>query len=850
MDRLKDNVGQKSAGKLSKPSFFTFVPAVQKLPIKHVITEEEARYEALTRNTNKTVATRHQEPTRWTMSDQEHFKAERVFFIKSLDERMGKPTPVEQESKSKPPSDHMSFSQTPAASSVSAQSENTTQRYASMVTAAGTHRDISQTQCHDTPRKNEVSLGYFSDKAKQSEERMSPTNYRDLFPTPASSSESILSECSDKVAFPSITSPFSLSRTVSPCSSVRSGLFSPAVVPIKRHFLAPGSSLINISQTCFSSCESLSSSSCPQSPPPRHRPPLTRLSLLTAILRKGRLPVLSSELPRPYTPCWPVNPVTLSFCNACSAASSVASIPLEFSSRFSSSTSIDSQSDVHREAHRCTTAPPLQDSSSQSKTPLKRFSDQIRPSSAPKWERAFSPPPKKSSTLARVPLPQFSSNIKSISSPKRETRNNAIPQKLSNTNIDFYQTPEQISSGFHNFNKDSLQSNPRKGIPSATNRFVEPDPPAPKKLIHKPNSSLSKLHSLSQRLRSSPVYPSHLQPSRSCASISSAVSPLSPVQNVNRISGGSCLHIKSAMHSEGLPKSHSPSPSCYTPVVFSGWLSPSNTPTPTPSPAPTVRDLTPSPLLSLPCSPSPRPGSGISDCSDGEGKKRKTHKIKSSYKSFAAIPTNTLLQDQQVIDEQVERRHNSCGRLDEGVDTHALMCSPAELRQQSDELYAAIDDILATSIPESSRSTSTKPVVQQNKTHRPKLLGRETKYASLCSLHPSAERKLMHDEKTKPGITRPMTAIPRLTLENEDEFHLDRFKQPTLHHKHNTMGEIARPEQPKIIVRKGKLWSEEMKPQLLSSYPACDLQITETKENISDTRKDVLTTFSPTDRHI
>ncbi|XP_034408387.1 muscular LMNA-interacting protein [Cyclopterus lumpus] len=98
---------------------------------------------------------------------------------------------------------------------------------------------------------------------------------------------------------------------------------------------------------------------------------------------------------------------------------------------------------------------------------------------------------------------------------------------------------------------------------------------------------------------------------------------------------------------------------------------------------------------------------GISQrqCHDTSGP-AETHKIKLSYKSLAAIPTNTLLSDQQAIDEQVEREQSPCDSLDRwetsdrGVaDTHAEMCSPAELRQQSEELYAVIDEILANSIP-------------------------------------------------------------------------------------------------------------------------------------------------------
>ncbi|MEQ2243914.1 hypothetical protein ILYODFUR_011751, partial [Ilyodon furcidens] len=148
------------------------------------------------------------------------------------------------------------------------------------------------------------------------------------------------------------------------------------------------------------------------------------------------------------------------------------------------------------------------------------------------------------------------------------------------------------------------------------------------------------------------------------------------------------------------------------------------------------------------------------------------HRIKSSYKSLAAIPTNTILLDQQAIDEQVERKVDYYNTMDSPVtDTHSEMCSPAELRQKSEELYAVIDEILASSSPPTSKSSTTKERFQHNPSFS-KSLGRETKYASLCSLHSSAnkERKLTDTEKTKPGMIRPMTAIPRLTEEIEERF--------------------------------------------------------------------------------
>ncbi len=134
-------------------------------------------------------------------------------------------------------------------------------------------------------------------------------------------------------------SPGLFSGTVSPCSSIRSGAFTPSVVRIKRHSLAPGSSLLQMSSACETPCcDSGATSPCLLTPHARHRLPPSQLSLLTAILRKGRLPVLSSAFQRSYTPCWPISPVNMSSCSACSAASSVAPMNI---SKAKSCTSID-----------------------------------------------------------------------------------------------------------------------------------------------------------------------------------------------------------------------------------------------------------------------------------------------------------------------------------------------------------------------------------------------------------------------------------------------------------------------------------------------------------------------------
>lgn len=494
-----------------------------------------------------------------------------------------------------------------------------------METAVDKHRGISQWQCQGTSGRAEVSLGFYSNTASEYEDRISPTNSADLFPTPASSRESILSEGWDKEKSWSAASP---------CSSVRSGVFSPAVIQVKQHFLAPGSSLVNIPQTCSSSFESLSSSVCPQSPPPRHRPPLTRLSLLTAILRKGRLPVLSPSLQRPYTPCWPINPVTLSFCNACSAASSVASIPLEYSSRFSSTASIDSQNHVHREPSRCITAPPhVRPNDHSSTCPVTRYSDQIHSNCV---QRVISPPPVKSYTLPQSPLSLFCS--KPSPNHEKEISDCAPSKKVqhSHMSVSKPESPELKHSNSHMYHKAHMDNNFKKVMAPSPKPVNDQETSVPQKGSRSPNSSLSKLHWLSQQLRSPSPCPPLLRSSQS-RSLTPTVFPVrtdtaSPLT-------GRCKSERShydsqrsdTTSSQAFHKAHCLSPSRYTPITFPGWPSPITTPTPTSSPALPIRDFTPSPSLSMRSTPSPRPGSGISNYSDREGKKRKVAALLAMY---------------------------------------------------------------------------------------------------------------------------------------------------------------------------------------------------------------------------
>ncbi|NWI97526.1 MLIP protein, partial [Pitta sordida] len=97
------------------------------------------------------------------------------------------------------------------------------------------------------------------------------------------------------------------------------------------------------------------------------------------------------------------------------------------------------------------------------------------------------------------------------------------------------------------------------------------------------------------------------------------------------------------------------------------------------------------------------PGSGAAKPGDGhlpgaalshsttDPEKHQQYKIKTSYKAFAAIPTNTLLMEQKALEEPTRPASVAEGTA---LDTHSEMCSPAQLRQQTEELCAVIDQVL------------------------------------------------------------------------------------------------------------------------------------------------------------
>ncbi|NXI42949.1 MLIP protein, partial [Galbula dea] len=84
------------------------------------------------------------------------------------------------------------------------------------------------------------------------------------------------------------------------------------------------------------------------------------------------------------------------------------------------------------------------------------------------------------------------------------------------------------------------------------------------------------------------------------------------------------------------------------------------------------------------------PGAALSH-SAADPQNHQQYKIKTSYKAFAAIPTNTLLMEQKALEEPAKTADVTEGTA---LDTHSEMCSPAQLRQQTEELCADIDQVL------------------------------------------------------------------------------------------------------------------------------------------------------------
>ncbi|XP_059688406.1 muscular LMNA-interacting protein isoform X6 [Gavia stellata] len=153
------------------------------------------------------------------------------------------------------------------------------------------------------------------------------------------------------------------------------------------------------------------------------------------------------------------------------------------------------------------------------------------------------------------------------------------------------------------------------------------------------------------------------------------------------------------------------------------------------------------------------------------------HKIKTSYKAFAAIPTNTLLMEQKALEEPTKTASVTEGTA---LDTHSEMCSPAQLRQQTEELCAVIDQVLQDPLTmrrcESSPSflqMSMESDVGKVSTTLQRAAGRETRYANLYKSAPM----VTESQLTKPGVIRPVLVKGKSAQQKEEPYQPNPFKK-------------------------------------------------------------------------
>ncbi|XP_029451559.1 muscular LMNA-interacting protein isoform X2 [Rhinatrema bivittatum] len=152
----------------------------------------------------------------------------------------------------------------------------------------------------------------------------------------------------------------------------------------------------------------------------------------------------------------------------------------------------------------------------------------------------------------------------------------------------------------------------------------------------------------------------------------------------------------------------------------------------------------------------------LSQSPDHETKKPKEYKIKSSYKALAAIPTNTLLLEQKALDDPVKTPYVA---EEDTSETHSELCSPAQLRQQTDELCAAIDKVLQDPLPMHHHDVAPESPQVLTSSDAPKMLmtmprtaGRETRY-------------------TKPGVIRPLPGKAKIILKKEEACYPNPFNK-------------------------------------------------------------------------
>ncbi|NXL52017.1 MLIP protein, partial [Podilymbus podiceps] len=168
------------------------------------------------------------------------------------------------------------------------------------------------------------------------------------------------------------------------------------------------------------------------------------------------------------------------------------------------------------------------------------------------------------------------------------------------------------------------------------------------------------------------------------------------------------------------------------------------------------------------------PGAPLSH-STADLQKHQQYKIKTSYKAFAAIPTNTLLMEQKALEEPTKTASVIEGTA---LDSHSEMCSPAQLRQQTEELCAVIDEVLQDPLTMVTHQYmglkfSLPFILSLVSTTLQRAAGRETRYANLYKSAPM----VTDSQLTKPGVIRPVLVKGKSAQQKEEPYQPNPFKK-------------------------------------------------------------------------
>uniref|UniRef100_A0A8C3JFD2 Muscular LMNA interacting protein n=1 Tax=Calidris pygmaea TaxID=425635 RepID=A0A8C3JFD2_9CHAR len=560
----------------------------------------------------------------------------------------------------------------------------------------------------------------------------------------------------------------SSAQPLSPSSSKRLKALSPVPVHIITHSLSPSpkplsppslygssSTICSINEPCTqtSSRGNLAKSGVRSSLP-------TRLTLLTAILRSG------SSQRRPLSP---------------------ASCPTFSPSSLGSSTlAIDQKSKTTPPTpKKSVSSPPIRpDSPSREEYWLSEWTQHLLlPSKPHPTPRARSLSPRKHLPIrtlspdSQSPLSSsISSHRMSVASPGlQSTRPPPCPPALSSLAHPTSPSPEglcsaasrsrapQKSQRVHTYSPIfTCRSYPLLSSASLSGRFSSTlekhSSPSPS-LLHSASRSKSDLSQTSvQEMSASSTTPSSVSKQTSLSRPHSTP-PVSQTGNIN----SHPLQVNSSLvHTNYRSNSSSPRPeqSATSPVLKCRSSVSDKSPGTLPA---RPRELTSPQSFSLP--------------PDHENIKPKQYKIKTSYKAFAAIPTNTLLMEQKALEEPTKPASVTEGPA---LDTHSEMCSPAQLRQQTEELCAVIDQVLQDPLTmrrcESSPSflqMSMESDVGKVSTTLQRAAGRETRYANLYKSAPT----VTESQLTKPGVIRPVLVKGKSAQPQEEPYQPNPFKK-------------------------------------------------------------------------